>query len=315
MGHTLHANRFGGVEERCVGGLYLADMWLSWLSTFSDVRNQLACYLREVEGLIDQCKFLWAGAALIGLHLTVPFMSMLLGHRATPRQLLTILPKLHSDLKTYPKTLCKTNECGIPSMEAYFLNPHVKETSPCGTNVCQCLSNFLETVDHTLMDVYLKKLCSTIGDALKRQRGDQYAFGDNPESEELVTKNLTEEMLDDGDATHTKPIENYYGNLDRELKKAGAQGFDKVTEDLLIKYSRDLIDEGHKWRTKANRKKVNELKLMENEFNKKQKELVSLGVDEEDAVKLSHENKIMKCVTMCKKLHGGPITELRNKAT
>ena len=76
---------------------------------------------------------------------------------------------------------------------------------------------------------------------------------------------------------------------------------------------------------------------MENEFNKKQKELVSLGVDEEDAVKLSHENKIMKCVTMCKKLHGGPmttsvelsemiksrkgteviahITELRNKAT
>ena len=123
-----------------------------------------------------------------------------------------------------------------------------------------------------------------------------------------MTKNLIEEMLDDGDATHTKPIEIYYGNLDRELKKAGAQGFDKVTDDLLIKYSRDLIDEGHKWRTKANRKKVNELKLMENEFNKKQKALVSLGVDEEDAVKLSHENKIMKCVTMCKKLHGGPMT-------
>ena len=61
-----------------------------------------------------------------------------------------------------------------------------------------------------------------------------------------MTKNLTEEMLDDGDATHTKPIENYYGNFDRELKKAGAQGFDKVTDDLLIKYSRDLIDEGHK---------------------------------------------------------------------
>ena len=133
-------------------------MWLSWLSTFSDVRNQLACYLREVEGLIDQCKFLWAGATLIGLHLTVPFMSMLLDLRATPRQLLTILPKLHSDLKTYPKTLGKTNECGIPLMEAYFLNPHVKETSPYGTNVCQCLSNFLETVDHTLMDVYLNKL-------------------------------------------------------------------------------------------------------------------------------------------------------------
>ena len=123
-----------------------------------------------------------------------------------------------------------------------------------------------------------------------------------------MTKNLTEEMLDDCDATQTKPIENYYGNLDRKLKKAGVQGFGKVTDDLLIKYTRDLIDEGHKWRTKSNRKKAKELKLTETEFNEKQKELVSLGVDEEDAVKLSHGNIILKCVTMCKKLHAGPMT-------
>ena len=103
VGHMIHANRFGEFEERCAGGVYLADVWLAWLSTFPDVRNQLSCYLNTVANLIDMCKFLWAGAALIGIHLTVPFMSMLLFHRVTPRELLVILPKLHKDLIEYPK--------------------------------------------------------------------------------------------------------------------------------------------------------------------------------------------------------------------
>ena len=143
-------------------------------------------------------------------------------------------------------------------MKPYYLNPHVKETSTYGPNVCKSLSMYINTIDNDLMDMYLKKLCSSIGEALKRQRGDQYGFGDNPDSAELVTRNLTEEMLDDSDATHTKPIENYYGNFDREIEKTGAQAFGKVSDDLLIKYSRDLIG-GFKWRTK-------DLKLLEVEL-------------------------------------------------
>ena len=65
----LHANRFGEFEERCAGGVYLADVWEEWLTTFADVRNQLACFLRSVSNLMAICKFLWAGAALIGIHL------------------------------------------------------------------------------------------------------------------------------------------------------------------------------------------------------------------------------------------------------
>ena len=62
----LHANRFGEFEERCAGGLYLADCWMTWRRTYAGVRNQLACFLRSISGLIDKCKFLWAGAALVG---------------------------------------------------------------------------------------------------------------------------------------------------------------------------------------------------------------------------------------------------------
>ena len=47
-----------------------------------------------------------------------------------------------------------------------------------------------------------------------------------------------EEIMDDPDATHSKPIENYFGNFDRELQKTG--GFRKVTDDRIIKYSKIL---------------------------------------------------------------------------
>ena len=77
-------------------------------------------------------------------------------------------------------------------------------------------------------------------------------------SSDFIAKNKTEEMLDDPDLTHTKPIENLFGNLYQELKKTGPQGFGKTSDNLILKYSSDLIDSGYKWRTKANRQKARE---------------------------------------------------------
>ena len=72
-----------------------------------------------------------------------------------------------------------------------------------------------------MMDRYLKKICNELAILLKRQRRNQYGFGDYPDSTMDIRKNMTESMLDDPDATHLKPIENYIGNLDWELKKSG----------------------------------------------------------------------------------------------
>ena len=72
-----------------------------------------------------------------------------------------------------------------------------------------------------MMDRYLKKICNELAILLKKQRGNQYVFGDYPDSTMDIRKNMTESMLDDPDATHLKPIKNYFGNLDWELKKCG----------------------------------------------------------------------------------------------
>ena len=65
-----------------------------------------------------------------------------------------------------------------------------------------------------MMDRYLKKICNELAIILQRQPGNQYGFGDDPDSTMDIRKNMTESMLDNPEATHSKPIENYFGNVD-----------------------------------------------------------------------------------------------------
>ena len=169
----LYGNRFGEFEERCAGGRYLADCWMTWLRTCVGVRNQLACYLRSAAGLIDMCKFLWAGAALVGIHVTTPFLSMLLEHKVTPRKLLDVLPELHKDLSSYPISFTNMDKCGLPALQEFSSNPFQKETTCYGVEVCKHLVDYVESCDKQMMDMYLKKICNELAIILKRQRGNQ----------------------------------------------------------------------------------------------------------------------------------------------
>ena len=108
------------------------------------------------------CKFLWAGAALVGIHVTSPFMSMLLEHKVTPRKLLDVLPQMYKDLNNYPKSFINLDRCGLPSLEEFFSDPLKKETSCYGVEVCKHLYNYLNTCDQVIMDRYLKKFAMNL---------------------------------------------------------------------------------------------------------------------------------------------------------
>ena len=79
-------------------------------------------------------------AAVIGLHLIIPFMSMLLDHRVTPKQPLNILPALHQDLMNYPTDLTSLdhNTC-LPSLSKYWLDPFDPKTRSYGVDVCKAI--------------------------------------------------------------------------------------------------------------------------------------------------------------------------------
>ena len=131
--HMIHANRFGEFEERC------AEVWVKWLESYQSIRNNLSCYLRSVLGLTDICVFQWCAAALVGLHLTAPFMSMVIDHKVTQRQLLVILPNLHKELNTYPNSFVSFDKPALLSLADYWLPPFEKDTSPYGVDVMRKL--------------------------------------------------------------------------------------------------------------------------------------------------------------------------------
>ena len=227
----IHTNRFSEFEEKCTGGIHLA-VWKGWLDTFSDVQNQLTCFLSTIE----MCKFVWAGSALVGIHVTVPFISMLLDHKVTPRQLFTVLPSLYNDICYYPQSM--TNLCcfDLPSLQPYFPHPLERHTSPYGVPVCQKLKEYIKTHDQNLMDNYLMQVSQNLGAILKRQHDDKYGFGDHIDSNLQNEKNGSENV-NDPDATNTESVENYFGNLDQEIRKTVALGFGKCNDDLVVKYS------------------------------------------------------------------------------
>ena len=168
MGHMLHSNRFGEFEEQYVGGLYLADCWMTCLRIYAGVRNQLACYLRSVSCLIDMCKFLWAGAALVGIHVTTSFLSILLEHKVTPRKLLDVLLELHKYLSSHPISFTNMNKCAFPALQEFFFSLFQKEITCYGEEVCKHLSDYVDSRDKQMMDRYLKKICNELAIILKR---------------------------------------------------------------------------------------------------------------------------------------------------
>ena len=115
----------------------------------------------------------------------------------------------------------------------------------------------------------MKDICKEAAVVLKRQRGNAYRFGADVDSSETITKNLSEEMLNDPEATNTKKIENYLGNLDCIITTTGPQGFDKAMDDLVLKYGKDIIlSSNQEWTSKENRKAALEPNVMQKELKK-----------------------------------------------
>ena len=307
VGHMINANRFGEFEKRCAGGVYLAEIWVKWLETYQSIRNNLSCYLRSVIGLTDICIFQWCAAAIIGLHLTAPFMSMIIDHKVTQRQLLVVLPKLYEELNEYPNSLIRFDKPVIEALFKYWLPPFQNDTSPYGVDVLRKVKNVADSLDKDLLDKCLRDICKEAAIVLKRQHGNAYGYGDDQDSPDMIQKNLDDDMLDDPEATNTKKIENYLGNLDRIITTTGPQGFDKAADDLVLKYGKDLLlNSNSEWTSTRNRKAAKDLIMMQKKFKENQQILKSNGITDADVAAVTTVSKVQRVVGQLKKSHNGP---------
>ena len=347
VGRELHGNRFGDLELCCAIGVYSLTTWITFIETHPNIRNQLTTFIRETIHLADVCNVLWLGAALFGIHVTWPYMSLLLELEATHTDLLKILPEMYKDLLSYPLSLAQLSQPGIPSLKHSWADPLQSEGSPYGVKICEGISKALSNCDITLLDIYLKQLCVKQAQVLRRQRGDAYGFGVNEsqelvtnqeyvtnsnidltkspdavtkevdsdplvkksaENKELVTKQVDSANLDKA-PTHTKAVENIFGEEDMILNRFGNQAFEKSSDDLVIKYSKDMLDNSFSWSTQKMRRLTKEIDKAQKEFSDNQKALIASGVTPPEAIQMTAQNRIHRVVEQCRKSHGGPITD------
>ena len=126
-------------------------------------------------------------------------------------------------------------------MKDSWVDPLSSKSSPYGPKVSHGLMEALSNCEIGLLDRYLKELCVKQAEVLKRQRGGAYGFDSEASLEELVTNQVNESYLDKA-PTHTKAVENLFGEEDMILTRFGNQTFEKSSDDLVVKYSKDMLD-------------------------------------------------------------------------
>ena len=310
VGGKLHGARFGEFEIRLGEGVYLLPSLEKWLDNHPEVRNSITCHLRACKGLFDQCSFMWLGGALVGIHVTQPIIEMLLTHKVTQAKLCDIWPQVFQNLLDYPLTFTDLTRCGVPALTKFWGNPKNKATSSLPLPVVEFIEEYMTSIDLKLMDLYIKQITTKMAATLKRQRGDQYGFSDLGENDPANIKNqMPPSMLDSHLSTTTKPVENFFGNIDYLFKIHGSNSFKQVSDALVVKYSSDyaLEADASEWQSKENRKRAKEIDECQAEFTQAQKRLISHGVSQNNAVLLTQDNKVLRVTAQCKKSHNGPM--------
>ena len=158
FGQELHGNRFGELEKCCAIAVYSLPTWKDFVSSYPNIRNQLAIFLRDTVHLSDMCNFLWLGGALLGIHLTEPYLCMILDMDVSHNDLLLILPKLYEDLSTYPKSLAQLVEPGLPALSQAWLDPLCPDSSPYGVGISTGILNAIKQCDRYFLKKYLRDI-------------------------------------------------------------------------------------------------------------------------------------------------------------
>ena len=104
-------------------------------------------------------------------------------------------------------------------------------------------------------------------------------------------------------------MENVFGVEDSILTRHGPQAFEKSSDDIIIKYSHDLLPSPTVWCTAKTRRVAKELRVIQKEFNAKQRALIEAGVTVTDADILAKDTQVQKFVQQCRKSHDGPLND------
>ena len=213
-----------------------SHIW-SFLRKYEDVTNNLACIVRafeDVEFLQIHC----AAAALIGIHLIEPYLSLTTSTGTNYAKLIPAMQQLYIDLTTVPgdKLLCTESPAfGFVSRRRF--EDSLKKWDNC---ILYAIKEFVSN-NHDRVAKVISLILPKLGEGFHLQRANVFGFGNFDRNSSLLVTQKDIAMLNNV-PIHNLAAERHVGSVNYGLGIHGAKQLNIVSSSIAKSKSIDLIE-------------------------------------------------------------------------
>ena len=301
-------HRFNRVFDCCIRILYHLDDIKLYLDTYKNILNGIAILDRTFLDM-ELLKPIFCAAALISIHYTTPFLSLLLDTETTYDTLLTAFPIMYNDLKTPTLELLLQTDKRVANFVDDERFKSVLPKDCLRLSVEQCASQYKKEILR-LLGIILPRFA----DGFSEQRGAIFGFG--PKADDQTGTLLKVSCIDDikrkkleKAPTHNLNEERSVGFINYELQIRGKANLESASKKMVLNKSMDYLENAEPNEIRKFRKPAQEIKKLKLEWKEKLKEHAKELYSEKEKSCLKDESDKFDILEVLKKEEcKGPFT-------
>ena len=299
---ALKMERFNRFVYLCAVVLYIQDDVTAFLDKYDHITNTLACIVRSFESA-EYLSVFCAVGALVGIHLTQPYLSITYYDPLKYQQLIPAMQTLYSDLQnTTGESLFDITK---PAFK-FISNERFKESCKWPKEIMSAVSSFVLENRQRVKDV-LDLVLPRLADGFFLQRGNVFGFGDfDRNSNQLLT-------VEECGTLNQAPINNIdserdVGSVNYELKLRGAKQLATCSRSHVKAKLGDLLELKPVDAFKNHYKNADKVSAIVKLWKGTQEELKKHNLSAKEAEHLSTEKRKMSDLDKLREF-GGPFSK------
>ena len=302
MSLSLKDHRFNRLQDCALACLHHLQDISDYLLKFPSITNGIAILDRSFVDM-EILKPILTTIALLGIHITRPFQSLMLDTCTTYSTLLSAFKELYENFSIPPERYLTTDYV------ATFVSKDMFENSLPD----KCM---LETVNHMIVsyrgdiEILLRLSLNMFAEGFSHQKGAIFGFGPNKDDDcatVLKISTLDEQKLkelDDNAPVHNLLSERQVGEVNYGLHIRGKKNLATVSRKMVINKCIDLLQKKESGQFRKYHKEAAEIKEIKLEWNSKMKELQERGYQEKEITNSLKEKSKLEDLDYLKQRNG-----------
>lgn len=288
---SLKDHRFNRLFECCYSLVHHIDDIKLYLDKFGNVLNNLSILDRNFLDM-ELLQPIFCATSLVGLHITGPFMKLLMNNGTTYSVLLEKFPILFKELSEIKPENLLTNE----QVFKFVDNDTYQESLPkeCVLQSIMCCANKYKNEVINIISIILPRFAE--GFAL--QRGSIFGFGPQADKDtgsilKISTADDSKRLKLEKAPVHNLAEERSVGYVNYELNIRGKSHLESVSKKMIINKSIDFLEQSiaTKEKLKKFRKPAKEIQEIKLQWNEKLKQHEQAGYEHQEFLNIKAESE------------------------